>query len=282
MRTFTSAYASAIENYCPQVGAFRAESGLTAAQASEYIRSVLADWPKEPSEDGRRKLAAAFLAAGEPYSALVQWWRLEPKARREGDGLGPDSVQELERRARSMNENGQIGARLAVRLNLERVYSADDHSADLVLAEHGDALWERMAEIWATGDATRIQKYDAARAAIAKGCVIEALRFYNAPGTQSLMIDNDFRLAMNDDEGKQFGRIYNAWYQTRNLRMASNIVAAGADQPGSKILSVVGASHKAYFEALLDTMHDIELVDTRTVLQHDGSAAGLNSGCEPT
>ncbi|MEL7015279.1 MAG: hypothetical protein AAGL18_00235 [Pseudomonadota bacterium] len=102
--------------------------------------ATFADWPDEPSGRARRKLASAFLAAGEPYSALVQWWRLPEKERKAGDGLGPASIKALERYASSMNENSSIAARLAAQLGLERVYAADDHSSDLVLADHGEAL----------------------------------------------------------------------------------------------------------------------------------------------
>lgn len=48
--------------------------------------------------------------------------------------------------------------------------------------------------------------------------------------------------------------------------MVSHIVAAGATQPSGRVLSVVGSSHKPYFESYLDLMHDIALVSTDTIL----------------
>ena len=123
-----------------------------------------------------------------------------------------------------------------------------------------------MGEIWSSGDPAQNQPYELAAANIVEGEVLSAYRFYNDPATQRAAIDNDFRKAMNDGEGEQYGRAYNSWYQVRNLRMVSNIVAAGANAPGGRVLSVVGASHKPYFEAYLDLMHDIELVGTDTIL----------------
>lgn len=266
MRLYPSEYAAALDSYCFDPAPFRAESALSVGQAAARVSTVLATWPDTPSAEQRRGLAAAFLASGEPYSALVQWWYLDKDERRLGDGLGMASVAFLEGRAASMSESTQIAARLAVRLGLERVFSADDHSSDIVLKPHGRALWARMQEIWNSGDRARHEPYQRAAENLVKGNVLAAYRFYNDAETQRTAIDNDFRKAMNDGKGKQYGRAYNSWYQVRNLRMVSNIVAAGATEPGGRVLSIVGASHKPYFEAYLDLMHDIELVGTDTVL----------------
>ena len=48
--------------------------------------------------------------------------------------------------------------------------------------------------------------------------------------------------------------------------MVSMIVTAAIDEPGGKVLSIVGASHKPYFEAYLNQMHDIEVVSTDKIL----------------
>ncbi|WP_115365662.1 DUF5694 domain-containing protein [Alteripontixanthobacter maritimus] len=266
MRTYPSEYSAAIENYCQDPAPFRAESGLDAAEAAARVRTMLWEWSERPEPNERRQLAAAFLAAGEPYSALVQWWRLDESERRIGDGLGLASVAFLEKRSASMNESSQIAARLAARLGLEQVFTADDHSSDRVLAPYGDALWARMGAIWATNDPASKEGYVQSGKDIAAGNIFAAYRFYNSPETQRAAIDNDFRKAMNDSEGTQYGRAYNSWYQVRNLRMVSHIVAAGATKPGGRVLSVVGASHKPYFESYLDLMHDIELISTDTIL----------------
>ena len=262
IQAYPSEYPGVFERYCVDVSDFRAESGMSASEGAARIRSVLNDWPSQPSPSSRRRLAAAFLAANEPNSALVQWAHLALDERRSGDGLGQASVDFLEQRQLSMNENVQIGVRLAVRLGLERVYAVDDHSADIAFADHGQALWDRMREIWASGDGNLRPAFEAAAGALGDGRVLEAYRFFNAASTQVGTMNSDFRLAMNDDEAPYYGRIYNAWYQTRNLRMVSNIAAAISSRPGSRVLSIVGASHKAYFEAYLDQMHDVQLVPT--------------------
>ena len=72
---------------------------------------------------------------------------------------------------------------------------------------------------------------------------------------------------MNDDRPHGYGRRYVAWWQTRNLRMVASLVAAGADAPGGKVLAIVGASHKPYYDAYLDQMHDVRLGDAGALLE---------------
>ena len=66
---------------------------------------------------------------------------------------------------------------------------------------------------------------------------------------------------------QNYGRRYVGWWETRNLRMVANIRAAMATRPGARTLSIVGASHKGYFEAYLDKMHDVRLVDAEAILK---------------
>lgn len=49
--------------------------------------------------------------------------------------------------------------------------------------------------------------------------------------------------------------------------MAFAIIAVGSQKLGGRVLSVVGASQKPYFESYLDLMHDIKIVSTDTVLK---------------
>ena len=80
-------------------------------------------------------------------------------------------------------------------------------------------------------------------------------------------MDCDWKRTMNDDEPEKYGRRYTLGWQARNLRMVSLIVSAAINEPGGKVLSVVGASHKPYFEAYLDQMHDVEVVSTDEILK---------------
>ena len=62
-------------------------------------------------------------------------------------------------------------------------------------------------------------------------------------------------------------RKYVGWWEVRNLRMAANIRAAFAGHPGARVLNVVGASHKPWYDLLIGTMADVEVVDSAAVLR---------------
>ncbi len=57
------------------------------------------------------------------------------------------------------------------------------------------------------------------------------------------------------------------YWENRNLRMVANIREVIGNTLGKRTLSIVGASHKWYFEAYLNMMHDAKVVDSAEVLR---------------
>ena len=49
--------------------------------------------------------------------------------------------------------------------------------------------------------------------------------------------------------------------------MVANMRDVLGRYPGARMLTVVGLSHKGYYEAYLDQMHDVRLVDPLSVLR---------------
>lgn len=82
-----------------------------------------------------------------------------------------------------------------------------------------------------------------------------------------LVYDSDFGAAMKDRSTQKYGRGYVGYWETRNLRMVSNIRDILGAAPGKRMLTIVGASHKGYFEVYLDMMHDLKLIDVQAVLR---------------
>ena len=99
------------------------------------------------------------------------------------------------------------------------------------------------------------------------GGVIALYRAYNSPKAQDLAFRSDFGAALDEPSPQGYGRGYVGWWETRNLRMVSNIRDVLAQRPGTRLLAIVGASHKGYYEAYLDQMHDVRLVDPEPVLR---------------
>ena len=253
--------------YCFDGEPYRVESGLSVSEGSFQARKALLDWPETPTAAERRQLAAYFLAGEEAVSALVQWLRLDEVDRVAGDGLGPASVETLNRMGQFMGESNSIAARLAARRGLERVFYADDHGSFLYAEGEREAYGARQSELWSQQDDSCKKRWDATAAKLTGGDLLGAYRDNNNPTYGIQQMDCDWKLTMNDDAPEQYGRKYTMGWQARNLRMVSMIVTAAIDKPGGKVLSIVGASHKPYFEAYLDQMHDVKVVSTDEVLK---------------
>lgn len=256
-----------IASYCFDGAPFREESGLTTAEGSYKARNALKDWPDAPTAAQRRALAAAFIASEEPESALVQWLQIDRVERMAGDGLGQKSVELLNTRSQDLNESYSIAARLAARRGLERLFYADDHGSYIYADGEREAYGARVSELW-PGENDPCQAHFASPGTkLTGGDLLGAYRELNDVDYQRRQMSCDWKLTMNDPEPEAYGRQYTMGWQARNLRMTALIMTAATTEPGGRVLSIVGASHKPYFEAYLDQMHDVEIVNTDTVLE---------------
>lgn len=268
MRRYPARYKDSIDSYCFDPAPARLATGLDVAAATEAAEALLAAWPAAPTPAQRRRLAALFFAGGEEASALVQWLRLPEVERRAGDGLDATLVSVLVKLETRTDESLMIGARLAVRLGLERLYAMDDHTADSATGDEkafGDALmkaWDNPA----TKQRTAVDKAQEGLLASAEG-VLAMYRADNAPGQAALIYRSDFGAALNEPSVQRFGRQYVGYWETRNLRMAANIRDVLGMRPGQRMLVIVGASHKGYLESYLHQMHDVRIVDAAPVLK---------------
>jgi hypothetical protein len=229
---------------------------------------MLADWPATPSPAQRRRLALVFLAAGEPTSALVQWFRLPAAERRAGHGLTNALAADLQARAARRSEDSLIAARLAARSGLERVWSVDDQSfvgAPVDEKAYGAAV-ERAWDNPATRARAAADTALYARLGRPNG-LLEVYRAFNAPSFEAQKYQSDWGAALTEPSPRAYGRRYVAYWETRNLRMVANIREVLGREPGTRLLAIVGASHKGYYEAYLNQMRDVMLVDAESVLR---------------
>ncbi len=268
VRRYPGRYKDTIESYCWDPAPARAATGLDVPAATAQAEEMLATWPAHPSASQRRRLAALFLAGGERASATVQWMRLPEAERRTGDGLDDKLVEMLNKLKDRRDESYLIAARLAARLGHEQVFAMDDHTADRMVKD--EAGW--AAAIRKAWDNPAVAKRRAAGDALQAKLgtsedVLAAYRAYNAPEEMRLAYQGDWGAALEEQSPQRFGRQYVGYWETRNLRMAGNIRDVMTPRPGSRMLVVVGASHKGYLEAYLHQMHDVRIVDTGTVLR---------------
>jgi hypothetical protein len=256
-----------VSPYCRETDTAKAATGLDVPAAIAAVSKVLAGWPAQPSAAQRRHLASLFLAANDASSAVVQWLQLPQTEQRSGDGLDDALVAELRKRATRSNESDQVAARLAARLGLQRVYPIDDHTGDSIAIADEKAYGEAIQAAW-NGGRAKAAPMRAHEEALKKGGDMLALyRYINQPDVMRLAIESDFGAALRDPSPQHYGRHYVAGWETRNLRMVSNVRAAFRDRPGARVLSVVGSSHKPWFDSLLGQMQGVEIADVQKVLR---------------
>lgn len=268
MRAFPDLYADAYEQYCWDPSAIRDRTRLAVPEALRRVRETLESWPARPTAAQRRRLAMLLLAAGDRPSARVQWLRLAANERRPGDGLDNEMIALIERKDRPLNESYDVAAVLAARLGLERVHAVDDHSSDGVLAYQGKDFEAAIAAHFQAARSHPLFVAKLARDALVTdgASLLAYYRELNAPGAQDAQIRGDFGAAMAQQRPATPAR-YVGWWDVRNLRMAANVRATFAAQPGARVLNIVGASHKPWYDTYMGMMADVEVIDSAAVLR---------------
>lgn len=268
LRQYPERYEDTVKTYCWDTAPARSATGLDVPAATAQAERMLAAWPSAPTPAQRRKLASLWLAAGEPVSALVQWLRLPEAERHAGDGLDERLAATLDSLRQQRSEDYLIAAPLAARSGHERVYAMDDHSSDAPLADE-KAYGAAVMKSWDNRyNAERKKTSGALQAAIDTPAGLLAMyRAFNAPATLEQVFRSDFGAALEEPSPQHYGRNYVGSWETRNLRMASNIREVMAAQPGIRMLVIVGASHKGYLDAYLNQMHDVSIVNAGALLR---------------
>lgn len=245
-------------------------TGLDLPAAEAEVRAVLADWPETPTPAQRRRLAALFAASGDPNSALVQWWRLDPAERKAGDGVRQPLVDQLEAYGARRNESHLIAARLAARLGLERIHPTDDHANDDSLNPYMEDLTAFMEdpvfrEMVETPGFQRLAH--ASERLTTPEQTLATYQDINSDEAAQLDADMQWRTMLERASPNSVGRMRVAAWEVRNLRQVAHIREAMIGVPGGRVLVIVGSAHKPWFDAYFGMMTDVEVVDAEAVLR---------------
>jgi len=268
LKAYEFAYPDTWKTYCRDPSIARAALGLDGAAAEAEIEHILATATVERPAAQRRRLAALFLAVGEPASAMVQWMRLSAAERHSDNSLAKTLVDELIELEAKRNENYLIAVPLAVRLGHERVFPVDDHTGDRASGPYDEKLYvQEITAIWANDAVSERRTADESwdKRIAAGGDVLGWYRWMNSPEVSRLAVTGDFGAAAGAKVPGDSGRKYLAYWETRNMRMVANIREAVGS--GSRLLAIVGVSHKAYYERYLGVSSDIQIADMESILR---------------
>lgn len=252
-------------------GLTRGMIGMDMAQAEAEVRRTLATWPASPTAEQRRRLAALFIASGDPWSGIVQWWRLDPSERVADDSISRLLAEQLAAydTPPRRNENHLIASRLAVRLGQERIYAMDDQSDDPVpnLEANMTAFMEQPWFAAMLNDPSFTPLREAGQHLTTPAEALATYQMLNRPATGWTDANGQWLSMINRASPDDVGRARVAAWETRNLRMAANIREVSARYPGGRVLVIVGSAHKPWLDAYLRMMTDVQIVDATRVLR---------------
>lgn len=254
-------------DYCAATDAAKAATGLDIPAAIADIDKTLAAWPARPDPAQRRHLASLFLAANDRASAYVQWLQLPQAERRAGDGLNDALVTMLQQTATRNNENYLIAACLAARLGLQRVHPVDDHTGDNSRVADAKAFGRAVEQAWNAGKSEKLDAMEKQEKNLSQARdLLPLYRFINRPDNLWLRADINAGATMRAASPQRYPQIWVSGWEIRNLRMVANIQQTFRERPGARVLSIVGASHKPWFDSWLGQMQGVDIVDVEQVL----------------
>lgn len=82
-----------------------------------------------------------------------------------------------------------------------------------------------------------------------------------------MLAESNVRPTLAAVSPQHYPQIWVQGWEIRNLRMVANILEVVRDHPGSRVLSIVGASHKPWFDGWLGQVSGVDIVDTQEVLK---------------
>ncbi|WP_342116542.1 DUF5694 domain-containing protein [Pseudoduganella sp. OTU4001] len=255
------------KDWCPSTAAAMEATGLDMPAALAEVDKTLKSWPAQPTASQRRRLAAAFLAANEPASAQVQWMQLAESERRAGDGLNAALVERLNKLMKRKNEDSLIAAPLAARLGHQRVYAVDNHTGDRIDVPDIKAFVKSIESAWASGG-SEMKAVEKHKDEMSLGAdMLPLYRYINSPDSMRIHAEGNVLPMMRTKSAEGYPQIWVGGWEVRNLRMVANIRETFRERPGARVLSIVGASHKPWFDDWLGQLQGVEIVNAAEVLK---------------
>lgn len=254
-------------DYCAPTDAAKAATGLDVPAAMAEMDRMLKAWPAQAAPAQRRRMAALFLAANDRASAYVQWLQLPEAERRAGDSLNAALVELLGKTGKRNNESILIAARLAARLGLQQVHAVDNHTGDRIDVPDIKAFVKSIEGAWAAGGAA-LKEREKRQEVLGQGAdLLPLYRAINDPEDLRVRAEANIVPSMRAKSAQGYPQIWVAGWEIRNLRMVANIRETFRERPGARVLTIVGATHKPWFDAWLGQLQGVDMVDAAGVLK---------------
>ncbi len=230
---------------------------VDASEAIEKVRFAVED--KQYSLAERKKIILTQLAGYNLPTALLHWMKLDKK-QKSSSGLPNLVTEALEEASTGLNEINVVAARLALELELSNLYAIDDHSDkdiySTITAPLSAAFQNKEVKI----DHSRLKKFLTLGESYIDNK--DVVGWYTQLNSNHAVKESTYQWqAIVDSKVKENANLARiSLWELRNAQMVANILRVAALNPGKRILVVVGAGHKAFFDDYLARMTSIEIV----------------------
>lgn len=248
------------------------QTGWSWSEANQRADSLLAVARSDSmtlDAETRLALIQSLTAAYRLPSAALHWRYLSPKERSVQSALPDTTVNDLVERLNAANETYSIGMRVAHKRGHQRLYPIDDQTEKDRVAVIGPPLMKAIGDSMRTAFDTHpvFRRADSLeQVGLEAGNLLSAYRYVNQEKVGRANVKLQSGTLLDADLPDAVGDQWVALWQTRNLHMVGHIQRVIAQHPGERVLVIVGASHKPFFDAYLRQMMGVTVVDAEPVL----------------
>ncbi len=219
---------------------------------------------------GTIKCVLQAVAAYDPVSGYLRWMYLSGKEKEAFATQARSIADYFERSSTSSNEYYVLAVELARRLGHHRVYCIDDHlekGPQARLLDWNGTGIKPMLDFWAS---TKNTEYDKQYETVLTEAIDEKdfsilFRWFDSENYANLDYAEQFAPLDRGDVGTS-GSVFRAFWESRNLRMASHITDLAASDSSHSILVIVGAAHAPFFRRYFDELRWMQLNRVNDVL----------------
>jgi len=238
----------------------RGQLGIDAVQAAQELLD-----PTKSQPPARRVLLQ--LASYDLMNALLGWSRLEPEGRKAIPGTLGGLLDRILARP---DETNLIALALARTLDLPEVASVDAFE-DALSIETVFPAWIRSNKAVSKADPapTRFRRHERSLKdeALKAGDLLPYYRHLNSEAYAQGDVDEQWGAYLRSHFVDRSDRGRLGLWEERNLKIAANIRALAARNPGKRILVIYGAAHKPFLDAYLATASDLTVRQPESILR---------------
>ena len=249
--------------------------GVDPAAARKALASECAKALPATAEASLRCIRLTAATWDKPWADYLVWRHGRQWPASVPEGMLGDRIGRI---AKSTNENELIAARLADQFGHPRLYGMDDHPGEDVYGPVFEALVPAIGQSKAyasfKAEARVIKEAgERTRQAVAAEDLLPLYRWFNSPEHSGLVLDEEWRLFVDRDLPRGPGQARIGLWDVRNLAMVSNVLRVVSRHPGERVLVIVGASHKPFFDDYLQRSIGVRVRQFDEFAPNTGQAA---------